>query len=202
MQRVLIVVIIALVALIGVQRLRHEPQFARPTATAATASAAVPASAPATGETSAPVELLTANQLAALVRRYPPPTVLALYGTTDPLSRQLMPGLERIASRHRADGLVVHAVNTDPDSAAYDIPRFMRSTAASFSAVRLAESDPGVLGPALSSAGSEVITGDSTYTLPVVVVWDRAGTVVAQGQGMADADELERVVSGVLARTP
>jgi hypothetical protein len=46
-----------------------------------------------------------------------------------------------------------------------------------------------------------VITGDSAYTLPVVVVWDRAGTVVAQAQGMADADELERVVSGVLARS-
>ena len=201
MQRVLLVLIIAAVLLIGVQRLRHGPQPARPSATAATASATAPGAATATAETSAPVELLTANQLAALVRRYPPPTVLVLYRTADLLSRQLMPGLEQIATRHRADGLLVHAVNTDPDSASYDTPRFMRSTAASFPAVRLADRDPGDLGRALVSAGSEVITGDSAYTLPVVVVWDRAGTVVAQAQGMADADELERVVSGVLARS-
>jgi hypothetical protein len=200
MQRALFVVILVLVALVGLQQLRHEPRPVQPTAVAATDSAAPPDADPATAATSAPVELLTANQLAALVRRYPSPSVLVLYGTTSPLSRQLMPGLEQIASRHRADGLLVHAVNTDPDSVAYDIPSFMRSTAASFPAVRLAERDPGDLGRALSSAGSEVITGDSTYTLPVVVVWDQAGTVVAQGQGMADADELERVVSGVFAR--
>jgi hypothetical protein len=201
MQRVLFVLIIALVALIGVRHLRHGPPPARPSAAAATASTAAPGAAPATAEASAAVELLTANQLAALVRRYPPPTGLVLYGTADLLSRQLMPGLEQIATRHRADGLLVHAVNTDPDSAGYDIPRFMRSTGASFPALRLADRDPGDLGRALVSAGSEVITGNSAYTLPVVVVWDRAGTVVAQAQGMADTVELERVVSGVLARS-
>ena len=54
---------------------------------------------------------------------------------------------------------------------------------------------------ALGSAGSEVIpAGDTTYTMPIVVVWDRSGAVVAQAQGMASSDELERVVSGVLAQ--
>lgn len=203
MQRVLLVVIVALAVLVGAQRLRRhvaasEPGLPAPTSSAPTASA--PEAAPGAVPEAPAVELLTGNQLAALVRRYPSPTVLVLYGTNSLLSRQLMPGLEQIATRHQADGLLVHAVNTDPDSAAYDIPRFLRSTSTSFPALRLADASAGNLGPALASAGSEVIQGDSAYTLPVVVVWDRAGKVVAQGQGMANADELERVVSGVLAQ--
>jgi hypothetical protein len=197
MQRILIAVIVALVVLVGVQRLRRNPAPATPAA--ATPAAATPES-PGAGAVSPPVELLTANQLTALVRRYPSPTVLVLYGTTSALSRNLMSGLEQVASRHRSDGLLIHAVNVDPDSAAYDIPIFMHTTAASFPAVRLVEPGPVELGRALESAGSDVIKGDSAYTLPVVVVWDAAGTVVAQGQGMADAGELERVVSGVLAK--
>ncbi len=199
MQRVLLAVIVGLVVLLGVHHLRRPPAVA-PASTPAAAPAAATRTA-GTAEDAAgtpPVELLTATQLAALVRRYPSPTVLVLYGTTSALSRDLMPGLEQIAGRHRGAGLLVHAVNADPDSAVYDIPRFMRSTTATFPAVRLADRDPAALGRALTSAGSQVITGDSAYTLPVVVVWDRAGTVVAQGQGMADAAELERVVTGVL----
>ena len=200
MQRVLLVVVVALVALVAVQRLR------RPASPAAAAEScdvddSGGAAAPAGDRAGAPpVELLTANQLTALVRRYPSPTVLVLYGTNSVLSRDLMSGLEQVASRHRGDGLLVHVVNVDPDSAGYDIPIFMHTAAASFPAVRLTERGPVELGRALESAGSDVIKGDSAYTLPVVVVWDAAGSVVAQGQGMADPGELERVVSGVLAK--
>lgn len=200
MQRVLLVVVVALVALVAVQRLRRPPSPAAATPEAST-SRDSPAAAPAEERTGAPpVELLTANQLTALVRRYPSPTVLVLYGTNSVLSRDLMLGLEQVASRHRGDGLLIHVVNVDPDSAGYDIPIFMHTAAASFPAVRLIERGPVELRRALESAGSDVIKGDSAYTLPVVVVWDAAGTVVAQGQGMADPGELERVVSGVLAK--
>ena len=127
--------------------------------------------------------------------------MLVLYGTHSPLSRELMPGLEQIASRHKPDGVLVHAVNVDPDSAGYDIAAFLRTTGATFPAMRVSDHRASALVSALGSAGSEVIPpGDTTYTTPIVVVWDRSGAVIAQAQGMASSDELERVVSGVLAQ--
>ena len=199
MQRVLLAVIVILVALVGIQRLRRTT-FAEHGDTATTHPAAT-AGARAVSAEAAAIERLTPNQLTALVRRYPSPTVLVLYGTNCPLSRELMPGLEQIASRHKGDGVLIHAVNVDPDSADYDIAAFLRSTGATFPAIRVSDHRASALASALGSAGSEVIpAGDTTYTMPIVVVWDRSGAVVAQAQGMASSDELERVVSGVLAQ--
>ena len=200
MQRVLLAVIVVLVALVGIQRLRPTT-LAEHRGTAETTHSAATASAGAASPEGAAIERLTPNQLTALVRRYPSPTVLVLYGTKCPLSRELMPGLEQIASRHKADGVLLHAVNVDPDSTDYDIAAFLRSTSATFPAIRVSDHRASALASALGSAGSEVIpAGDTAYTTPVVVVWDRSGAVVAQAQGMASSDELERVVSGVLAQ--
>jgi hypothetical protein len=200
MQRVLLAVILVLVALVGVQRLRRTTPAGHRGLGETTPSAATVSAATADAEAAA-VERLTPNQLTALVRRYPSPTVLVLYGTNSPLSRELMPGLEQIASRHKPDGVLVHAVNVDPDSAGYDIAAFLRTTGATFPAMRVSDHRASALVSALGSAGSEVIPpGDTTYTTPIVVVWDRSGAVIAQAQGMASSDELERVVSGVLAQ--
>ena len=200
MQRVLLAVIVVLVAFVGMQRLRRTT-FSEHRGTAETTHSAATASAGTASAEATPIERLTPNQLTALVRRYPSPTVLVLYGTRCSLCRELMPGLEEVSSRHKADGVLVHAVNVDPDSADYDIAAFLRSTRATFPAIRISEHRASALASALGSAGSEVIpAGDTTYTMPIVVVWDRSGAVVAQAQGMASSDELERVVSGVLAQ--
>jgi thiol-disulfide isomerase/thioredoxin len=193
-------VIVVLVALVGIQRLRRTT-FAQHGGTAETTHSAATASAGSASAEATAIERLTPNQLTALVRRYPSPTVLVLYGTRCPLCRELMPGLEEVSSRHKADGVLVHAVNVDPDSTDYDIAAFLRSTGATFPAIRVSDHRASALASALGSAGSEVIpAGDTTYTMPIVVVWDRSGAVVAQAQGMASSDELERVVSGVLAQ--
>jgi thiol-disulfide isomerase/thioredoxin len=200
MQRVHLAVIVVLVALVGIQRLRRTT-FAEPPGTAETTHSAATASAGSASAEATAIERLTPNQLTALIRRYPSPTVLVLYGTRCPLCRELMPGLEEVSSRHKADGVLVHAVNVDPDSADYDIAAFFRSTGATFPAIRVSDHRASALASALGSAGSEVIpAGDTTYTMPIVVVWGRSGAVVAQAQGMASSDELERVVSGVLAQ--
>jgi len=184
MQRFLILAVVVLIAAIAGERLVGGSTPEGANAGSATASQ--------------PIEYLTVGQMATRVRRLQAPTILVLYGTECPLSQKLMPGLEQITRRHRAAGLQVHAINDDPDEAGYDIPGFMHAANASFPALRLRRWRSGELANALRSAGSTVIPGGGTYTRPVVVVWDQYGTVVAQAQGMPDAQALEQVVRAIL----
>ena len=188
MQRLLLVLVLAMGGALAGERWLAAPTPGTPSAAPATASE--------------PIEYVTVTQMAARARRYKAPTILVLYGTECPLSQKLMPGLEQIARRYRSSGLQVHAINDDPDEPAYDIPRFMQAANASFSSVRLRGWQSGELSNALRSAGSTVIPGPGTYTRPVVVVWDQYGTVVAEAQGMPDAQVLEDVVRAIVPASP
>jgi thiol-disulfide isomerase/thioredoxin len=184
MQRLLLLLVLGLGGAVAGERWLGASRGSTPSAAVATDSE--------------PIEYLTVTQMVARARRYQAPTVLVLYGTKCPLSQKLMPGLEQIARRYRTAGLQVHAINVDPDEPPYDIPGFMRAAHASFPPIRLKRRQPGEIANALRSAGSTVIPGAATYTMPVVVVWDQYGTVVAQAQGMPDAQALEQVVRAIV----
>jgi hypothetical protein len=105
-----------------------------------------------------------------------------------------MPGLQQIATQYQTAGLRVLALNIDEDEPFYDVPAFLASTGASFPPARVFPLRPGDLSAALNSLGSKVIPSGQRYTMPVVVVWGRRGTVLAEAQGMPDASALEQVV--------
>ena len=140
------------------------------------------------------LEYLTVQSMTARVQPGAAPTVLVLYGTNCPLSRELMPGLQQIATQYQTAGLRVLALNIDEDEPFYDVPAFLASTGASFPPARVFPLRPGDLSAALNSLGSKVIPSGQRYTMPVVVVWGRRGTVLAEAQGMPDASALEQVV--------
>ena len=131
--------------------------------------------------------------MAGRVRPGAAPTVLVLYGTNCPLSRQLMSGLQQIATQYQGAGLRVLAINVDDDEPFYDVPAFLAATGARFPPVRVSR-QAGELSSALNSLGSKAIPSGQKFTMPVVVVWGRRGTVLAEAQGMADASALEQVV--------
>lgn len=143
------------------------------------------------------LEYLTAQAMAGRVRPGAAPTVLVLYGTNCPLSRRLMPGLQHIAVQYQSAGLRVLAYNVDDDEPFYDVPAFLAATGASFPPARVLR-QPGELSAALNSLGSNVIPSGQKFTMPVVVVWGRRGTVLVDAQGVSDASALERVVQVAL----
>ena len=157
-------------------------------------STAVPGRSPlVTRARDARLEYLTAQAMAARVQPGSAPTVLVLYGTNCPLSRRLMPGLQHIAVQYQSAGLKVLAYNVDDDEPFYDVPAFLAATGASFPPARVLR-QPGELSAALTSLGSHAIPAGQKFTMPVVVVWGRRGTVLDEAQGMADASALEQLV--------
>jgi thiol-disulfide isomerase/thioredoxin len=153
----------------------------------------VPSASPAAPARDGRLEYLTVQAMAGRVQPGAAPTVLVLYGTNCPLSRQLMPGLQQIATQYQGAGLRVLAINVDDDEPFYDVPAFLAATGARFPPIRVPR-QPGELSAALNSLGSKAIPSGQKFTMPVVVVWGRRGTVLAEAQGMADASALEQVV--------
>jgi thiol-disulfide isomerase/thioredoxin len=196
MRRILLVLIAGLIGLILFDNFGRS-LLARPSEPLAsdpvTDPSAAGRSALVTRARDARLEYLTARAMAARVNPGSAPTVLVLYGTNCPLSRQLMPGLQQIAAQYRSAGLRVLAYNVDDDEPFYDVPAFLASTGASFPPARVLR-QPGELSAALNSLGSNVIPSGQRFTMPVVVVWGRRGTVLVDAQGVSDASALERVV--------
>jgi thiol-disulfide isomerase/thioredoxin len=196
MRRILPVLMVGLVGLILFDRLGKPVIVRSAQATAGNAAPAPPVpsrDSPAAPVRDARLEYLTVQAMAARVQPGTAPTVLVLYGTNCPLSRRLMPGLQQIATQYQGAGLRVLAINVDDDEPFYDVPAFLATTGAQFPPIRVSR-QPGELSAALNSLGSNAIPSGQKFTMPVVVVWGRRGTVLAQAQGMADASALEQVV--------
>jgi thiol-disulfide isomerase/thioredoxin len=200
---------ILLVLVAGLVSLAIFDTFGRPLvdqsaeATGRVAAASVPR-VPSRGSPVVPardvrLEYLSVQAMAARVQPGAVPTVLVLYGTNCPLSRRLMPGLQQIATQYRSAGLRVLAFNVDDDDPFYDVPAFLATTGADFAPTRISKSQPGELSAVLNSLGSKAIPSGQKFTMPVVVVWGRRGTVLAESQGMADASALEQVVRVAIA---
>jgi thiol-disulfide isomerase/thioredoxin len=196
MRRILLVLVAGLVGLALFDRFGTPVMVRSAEATPGNAAPASPVpsrGSPAVPARDARLEYLTVPAMAGRVQVGAVPTVLVLYGTNCPLSRQLMPGLQQIATQYQSAGLRVLAINVDDDEPFYDVPAFLAATGARFPPVRVSW-QAGELSAALNSLGSKAIPSGQKFTMPVVVVWGRRGTVLAEAQGMADASALEQVV--------
>lgn len=197
MRRILLVLVAGLVGLILFERFGS--QLAVRSAQATDEDPAPVHRQPSGGSTATPardvrLEYLTVRAMAARVQPGTAPTVLVLYGTNCPLSRRLMPGLQQIATQYQGAGLRVLAFNVDDDDPFYDVPAFLAATGAGFPPARVSAWQAGELSAVLNSLGSKVIPSGQKFTMPIVVVWSRRGSVLAEAQGMADASALEQVV--------
>ena len=195
MRGILPVLVAGLVGLILFDRFGKPVIVRSAQATAREAAPAPPvlSDSPAAPARDGRLEYLTVQAMTGRVQPGAAPTVLVLYGTNCPLSRQLMSGLQQIATQYQGAGLRVLAINVDDDEPFYDVPAFLAATGARFPPVRVSR-QAGELSSALNSLGSKAIPSGQKFTMPVVVVWGRRGTVLAEAQGMADASALEQVV--------
>ena len=143
------------------------------------------------------VELLdvtqTAQRISGLRGR---PSVVLLYSTTCPLSRQMFPEFVAIANRYRARGVDFLVFSTDQEEQFGDVPAFLSERNAPFPAVAIKRWAPGNLGRAMNPLGIDI--GES-WVRPLIAVRDGNGKVVAQGQAVTNLAPLQAALN-TLAR--
>ncbi|MGH7519096.1 MAG: TPM domain-containing protein [Gemmatimonadales bacterium] len=133
-----------------------------------------------------------AHRLAAAADR---PVVLLLYDTGLAHIRQQFGDIVGLANLARELDVAFLAFSTDNYGAVLDqLPSFLEAHAAPFPPVHIYSWKPGVLDAMMARFGISV---GHSWRPPLVVVRDRAGRIVAQGQGVTDWHGVRSAVRSV-----
>ena len=141
------------------------------------------------------VELLDVGQMARrIAAQRGRPSVVLLYSTTCPLTRQMFPQFVAIANRYRARGVDFLVFSTDDEEQFASVPAFLSQRNAPFPAVAIKQWAPGTLSRTMNPLGIEV--GD-VWVRPLIAVRDSSGKVVTQGQGVTDLAPLQAALNAL-----
>ena len=142
------------------------------------------------------VELLDVGQTARRIAgQRGRPSVVLLYATTCPLTRQMFPQFVAIANRYRARGVDFLVYSTDDEGQFGRVPAFLSERNAPFPAVAIKPWVPGSLDRAMKPLGIEI---GEVYTRPLIAVRDSNGKVVVQGQGVTDLAPLQSALNSLV----
>lgn len=122
------------------------------------------------------------------------PSVVMLYATNCPLSRQMFPDFVALAKDYQRRGIDFLVFSTDEANNAHRVPNFLSKHGASFAPVFVRPWASGSLARALSPLGIRV---GSTWTMPLVAVLDRNNRVITQGQGVTDLSGVRAALNKV-----
>ena len=141
------------------------------------------------------VELLDVTQTAQrIASQRGRPSVVLLYSTTCPLSRQMFPEFVAIANRYRARGVDFLVFSTDQEEQFGEVPAFLAERNAPFAPVALKRWAPGSLGRAMSPLGIEV---RETWVRPLIAVRDSSGKIIAQGEAVTNLAPLQAALNSL-----
>ena len=141
------------------------------------------------------VELLDVGQTARRIAgQRGRPSVVLLYATNCPLSRQMFPQFVAIANRYRARGVDFLVFSTDDEEQFGRVPAFLSERNAPFPAVAIKPWAPGTLDRAMKPLGIEI---GEVYVRPLIAVRDGNGKVIVQGQGVTDLAPLQAALSSL-----
>jgi hypothetical protein len=141
------------------------------------------------------VSLIDVNQAARRISsRVGRPTVVLLYSTTCPLSRQMFPEFVAITNQYRARGIDFIVLSTDEEEQFADVAPFLSMHKLSMEPVAIKRWASGDLIRALAPLGIEI---GSTYTRPLVAVRDASGRVVRKTEATTDLSGLRRTLDSL-----
>jgi thiol-disulfide isomerase/thioredoxin len=142
------------------------------------------------------VELLDVGQTARRIAgQRGRPSVVLLYATNCPLTRQMFPQFVAIANRYRARGVDFLVFSTDDEENIALVPTFLSERHAPFPALAIKPWPAGSLDRAMKPLGIEI---GETFTRPVIAVRDGNGKIITQGQGITDLSPLQSALNSLV----
>ena len=142
------------------------------------------------------VSLIDVNQAARRISsRVGRPTVVLLYSTTCPLSRQMFPEFVAITNQYRARGIDFIVLSTDDEEQFGDVAPFLSRHKLSMEPVAIKPWASGNLIRALAPLGIEI---GSTWTRPLVAVRDASGRVVRKTEATTDLSGLRGTLDSLV----
>ena len=122
------------------------------------------------------------------------PTVVVLFSSGCPLSRNFWPGFLNFAKQVRGRNVAILVFSTDRNKA--NASDFVSNTSLPFNCYWVEPWSSGQLAATMRTTGVHV---GKSFTLPLVVVLDSNGKVMAEWEGLQDISQVENALKSIHA---